>query len=118
MLNVPERISSAIKSKWYGDQLSKYNDTVAWFRGFSESKIKNQQKEFINNFANLHVILSQKFREINFLSKGTLLQINLTKKKELNEGKLCCVNYGNLLSRFFGKNFVKPTHLLNKLLKS
>ena len=29
-----------------------------------------------------------------------------------------CGNYGNLLSRFFGKNFVKAKHLLNKLLKS
>ena len=27
-------------------------------------------------------------------------------------------NYGNLLSHFLGKNFVKPTHWLNKLLKS
>ena len=27
-----------------------------------------------------------------------------------------CGNYGNLLSRFFGKNFVKQTHLLNRLL--
>ena len=25
-----------------------------------------------------------------------------------------CGNYGNLLPRFFGKNFVKATHLLNK----
>ena len=29
-----------------------------------------------------------------------------------------CGNYGNLLSRFFNKNFVKATHLLNKSLKS
>ena len=29
-----------------------------------------------------------------------------------------CGNYGNLLSRFFGKNFVKATYLLNKSLKS
>ena len=29
-----------------------------------------------------------------------------------------CGNYGNLLSRFFGKNFVEATHLLNKSLKS
>ena len=31
---------------------------------------------------------------------------------------VCCGNYGNVLSRFFGKNFVKVTHLLNKSLKS
>ena len=29
-----------------------------------------------------------------------------------------CGNYGNSLSRFFEKNFVKATFLLNKLLKS
>ena len=29
-----------------------------------------------------------------------------------------CGNYRNLLSHFFGKNFVKPTFLLKKLLKS
>ena len=30
---------------------------------------------------------------------------------------LQCANYGNLLSRFFDKKFVKPTFLLNKLPK-
>ena len=38
-----------------------------------------------------------------------------------NSEKLCklmatqCGNYGNLLSRYFGKNFVKTTHLLNRV---
>ena len=41
--------------------------------------------------------------------------------KESKEGKVThtqCGNYGNSLSRIFGKNFVKVTVLLNKLLKS
>ena len=52
------------------------------------------------------------FREIKFLSKKS--------ERKIPEFPQCaqCGNYGNSLSRIFGKNFVKVTVLRNKFLKS
>ena len=74
---------------------------------------------------------SQKFREINFLSrKLSLIYLNWFDEEYftwersspfLHTALAQCGNYGNSLSRIFGKNFVKVTVLrvlLNKLLNS
>ena len=53
------------------------------------------------------------FREINVLLKNFTMNC-LTKKLDGAQ----CGNYGNLLSRIFGKIFVKVTGLLKKLLNS
>ena len=42
----------------------------------------------------------------------------LNEKKKVKRAQPQCGNYGNSLSHFFGKNFVKAAVLLNKLLKS
>ena len=58
---------------------------------------------------------------VTFPFESRAEQIISFKSAEIMENKTStthCGNYGNLLSHFFGKNFVKPTHLLNKLLNS
>ena len=57
----------------------------------------------------------QKFREINeFSAECTLFSRNFSILH--NCGKTTCGNYGNSLSHFFGKKFVKVIVLLKKLL--
>ena len=80
-------------------------------------------------------LFCQKFRETNFFSYRELLysrsfeyfsfqsfrakQCKVSadcQKLFFESGRTQCGNYGNLLSHFFGKNFVKATSALEKLL--
>ena len=56
---------------------------------------------------------------VNQPMKLLVTMVNLVKIGNWPHGDTAqCGKYGNLLSRFFGKNFVKAMHLLNKSLKS
>jgi len=61
------------------------------------------------------------FREINFIVKlyiRSCLHGNVSKHCDTKISCAQCGNYGNLLSLFFGNNFVEITILLTKLLNS
>ena len=70
------------------------------------------QKSVRENFRNFHTVL---WECQDFSATQILREINFTDKRERERQ---CGNYGILVSHFFGKNFVKATVLLNKLLNS
>ena len=67
-------------------------------------------------------ILCQKFRQINVWLDIEELYTKLISRKNWCGSEFHvfphsqCVNYGNLLSHYFGKNFVKATHLPKKFI--
>ena len=93
---------------------------------FSRNFWQKCVRENSRNFHTVHgdsSIFQQKFRETNAIANKScnLISRNFAKKvghKAIWVSEPQCGNYGNSLSRIFGKNFVKVTILLNKLLKS
>ena len=73
------------------------------------------------NSPNFHSTLSAVWSEFTKFSYHLrIISWNQFYSKSLFTRKVVCTqcgNYGNSLSRIFGKNFVKVTDLLNKLLK-
>ena len=68
-------------------------------------------------FTDTHFFSSNQF-SVSFLCKKLIWRNFCDTIVSVKFRTLHCGNYRNLLSRFFDKNFVKATHLLNKILNS
>ena len=95
----------------------------SWYKTFVKSSVIMHTVEITEIYSHRNRISSNHLFS-NFSSKNVTITKFLPKKVRVNfrnfhtllwyfSTTLWCLNYGNLLSRCFGKNFVKTTHLLN-----
>ena len=105
------RVKMFSKKRFDGNLTTKSSCELS---NFHTTMCKNEKfgltKKIFRQINSLVICLVKPLLSRNFCRKSVRLKFHNFHTVHTTQ----CGNYGNLLPRFFGKNFVKATHLLNK----